>query len=95
MTNREAHEEAAGMNLDPSFFTFNNIDPDAEYQETQKVDQKQLTEIIQAFTTIEKSNLKINTIVCSICGCVVNFKNKDPICSHLKNQFSRRQHNDR
>jgi hypothetical protein len=33
MTNREAHEEAAGMNLDDSFFKYNNIDPDAEYTE--------------------------------------------------------------
>ena len=31
MTNREAHEEAAGMNLSILFFIFNNIDPDAEY----------------------------------------------------------------
>ena len=30
MTNREVYEEAAGMNLAPEFFTFNNIDPDAE-----------------------------------------------------------------
>lgn len=30
MTNREAHEEAAGMNLDDMFFVINGIDPDAE-----------------------------------------------------------------
>jgi len=33
MTNREAHEEAAGMNLDDKFFKFNGIDPDVEYVE--------------------------------------------------------------
>jgi len=33
MTNREAHEEEAGMALDPMFFAFDNIDPDAEYKE--------------------------------------------------------------
>jgi hypothetical protein len=33
MTNRQAYEEAAGMGLDPMFFEFNNIDPDAEYKE--------------------------------------------------------------
>lgn len=33
MTNREAHEEAAGMGLEGSFFSMNNIDPDAEYVE--------------------------------------------------------------
>ena len=27
-TNREAHEEASGMNLDEMFFSVNNIDPD-------------------------------------------------------------------
>jgi hypothetical protein len=30
-TNRQAHEEAAGMGLDDAFFRMNNIDPDAEY----------------------------------------------------------------
>lgn len=33
-TNREAHEKAAGMSLEKGFFTFNNIDPDAEYMGT-------------------------------------------------------------
>ena len=33
MTNREAHEEAAGMGLDLLFFSLNGIDPDAEYVE--------------------------------------------------------------
>ena len=31
MTNREAHEEAAGMQLEDLFFLRNGIDPDAEY----------------------------------------------------------------
>ena len=30
MTNREAHEAAAGINLDDMFFRMNGIDPDAE-----------------------------------------------------------------
>lgn len=29
ISNREAYEEAAGMGLDPMFFSFNNIDPNA------------------------------------------------------------------
>jgi hypothetical protein len=33
MTNREAHEEAAGMPLADIFFKVNRIDPDAEYVE--------------------------------------------------------------
>lgn len=32
-TNRQVHEEAAGMNLDDAFFTFNKIDPDAVHVE--------------------------------------------------------------
>ncbi len=30
MKNKESYEKAAGMGLDNTFFTFNNIDPDAE-----------------------------------------------------------------
>jgi len=33
LTNREAHEEAAGMALEPLFFALNKIAPDAEYCE--------------------------------------------------------------
>ena len=31
MTNREYHEEAAGMALDNLFFIYNDIDPDADF----------------------------------------------------------------
>lgn len=37
MTNRKAHEQFAGMNLDDRFFTFNDIDPDAPYSLPDKV----------------------------------------------------------
>ncbi len=33
MTNREAHEEASEMALDPLFFILNGIDPNAECAE--------------------------------------------------------------
>jgi hypothetical protein len=33
MTNKEAYENAAGQALDPLFFAYNGIDPDAEYVE--------------------------------------------------------------
>jgi hypoxanthine phosphoribosyltransferase len=36
-TNREAHEEAAGMGLDNRFFTMNNINPDAIYGEEEQL----------------------------------------------------------
>jgi hypothetical protein len=38
MTNREAHEEAAGMGLCQEFFVLNGIDPDAEYKEPTQED---------------------------------------------------------
>lgn len=34
-TNRQAHEEAAGMALENAFFFINGIDPDAEYKDEQ------------------------------------------------------------
>jgi hypothetical protein len=31
MTNREAHEQATNRKLPPSYFRFNNLDPDAPF----------------------------------------------------------------
>ncbi len=45
MTNRQAHEEAAGMNLDSMFFIANGIDPDAEYIEEMVEAEKKSDEI--------------------------------------------------
>ena len=39
MTNREAHEKAAGMNLCPEFFTLNGIDPDAECEDVSQTEK--------------------------------------------------------
>lgn len=39
MTNREAHENAAGMPLDMTFFLANHIDPDAEYTNKNHLDR--------------------------------------------------------
>ena len=36
MTNKEVHEEAAGMGLCDEFFTINGIDPDAEFEDYQQ-----------------------------------------------------------
>lgn len=46
MTNREAHEEAAGMGLDDMFFRFNKIDPDAPAERTTLEDA---VECLEAF----------------------------------------------
>ncbi len=37
MTNRQAHEQAAGMGLEESFFRFNGIDPEGEYTATEAI----------------------------------------------------------
>ena len=41
MTNREAHEQAAGMGLEESFFRFNGIDPEGEYKPLGSLNTKQ------------------------------------------------------
>jgi hypothetical protein len=46
MTNREAHEEAAGMGLEDAFFRFNKIDPDAP---AERVALKDAVECLEAF----------------------------------------------
>lgn len=38
MTNREAHEEAAGMNLENIFFELSGIDPDGDYCEDEELE---------------------------------------------------------
>lgn len=50
-TNREAHEEAAGMGLCSEFFTLNRIDPDAPYVEVPVVAVKNKPE---SFWVIER-----------------------------------------
>lgn len=46
MTNREAHEEAAGMGLEEAFFRFNKIDPDAP---AERVALKDAVECLETF----------------------------------------------
>ena len=49
MTNREAHEKAAGMGLCNEFFAVSGIDPDAEYKEA----QQEAVEDLQTATNFE------------------------------------------
>ena len=53
-TNREAYEEAAGMNLEDSFFTFNRIDPDAEYVQKKSINKEGNYEVIKPDNKILK-----------------------------------------
>lgn len=61
MTNREAHEEAAGMGLDDMFFRFNRINPDEEYKGKPMNEQQQTVELLQcpfcAGTTVSAGRL--------------------------------------
>lgn len=41
-------------------------------------------EIQEAFEQIEKIDLKPNTIICSVCGCVIdNDTKKSELCEHF------------
>lgn len=52
-TNREAHEEAAGMGLDGSFFAVNGIDPNAPYDSEKDGLRCQITSLQQQVTTLQ------------------------------------------
>jgi hypothetical protein len=41
--------------------------------------------LLEAFSSITSKStpLKVNTIICSVCGCVVSIKNKTKPCRHL------------
>ena len=41
-------------------------------------------ELIEAFASMERHDLKVNTIICTVCGCVVHMDEKTPVCGHLK-----------
>ncbi len=54
MTNREAHEDAAGMGLDDAFFKFNKIDPDAEcIEDEEEQDDCKTKQLDGLFITLE------------------------------------------
>lgn len=38
----------------------------------------------EAFSLIEKHELKVNTIICSVCGCIISENNDSKPCEHLK-----------
>ena len=40
-------------------------------------------EVRKAFEEIEKYDLKVNTVICTVCGCVVSFDEKSKPCEHL------------
>ncbi|MDO8640108.1 MAG: hypothetical protein Q7R33_01030 [Nitrosarchaeum sp.] len=46
-------------------------------------------ELVDAFESIEKHDLKVNTIICPDCGNVYSFVNKDfqQPCEHQKKLF--------
>ncbi len=52
------------------------------------VEQQDIDEIIEAFKSIEKHDLKPSTIICSVCGCIFTGKDEyNLLCEHLKELF--------
>jgi hypothetical protein len=49
-------------------------------------------ELAEAFASIELPDLKVNTVICTVCGCIVNFTTKDPVCIHLKELANEYEH---
>ena len=47
--------------------------------------EQNIKEILEAFESIEKHDLKPSTIICTVCGCVFSYKEKDIsiLCEHL------------
>jgi hypothetical protein len=41
-------------------------------------------ELVAAFASIEKHDLKVATIICSVCGCTLSKDSDDKPCEHLK-----------
>jgi rubrerythrin len=46
-------------------------------------------ELEKAFVSIEQGIKRgsVNTVICAVCGCIVNFKKQSPACSHLQELF--------
>lgn len=46
-------------------------------------------DILEAFASIEKWNLKPETIICTVCGNIFSVRDKDiSLCQHLKELFA-------
>lgn len=51
------------------------------------MEQAQLAELTAAFAEIEKHNLKVNTVICTVCRCMLSVNDKNKPCVHLKELF--------
>jgi len=47
--------------------------------------EQNIKDILEAFKSIEKHDLKVETIICTVCGNVFSVKDKETSsCEHLK-----------
>ena len=45
-------------------------------------------DLVEAFASIENHDLKAHVIICAVCGCMVNFNEKNQVmCEHLQEMF--------
>lgn len=80
-TNRQLHEEAAGMNLDDNFFLVNGIDPDA-VPESEKVVEYHNVQNEYGFPQMVDEE---NRPVCASChSCVLPNRDQGTICDTLR-----------
>jgi len=45
-------------------------------------------EISKLYGQIQRSSLKINTIICSTCGCILSDRSSQKPCEHFKKLYS-------
>jgi len=43
-----------------------------------------IEQLTTAFAEIEKHELKVNTIICTACGCVLSVNDDNKPCEHLR-----------
>lgn len=79
MTNREAHEKAAGMNLEMAFFTTNGIDPDAEYTDACYPEDKE-----ERDTPKKPIVIDYDEVICPNpdCSCKLSVLNGKWVCEY-------------
>jgi len=47
--------------------------------------EKKVKDIVDAFSSIETHSLEVNTVICTVCGCIFSVSDKSTKpCVHLK-----------
>jgi len=51
------------------------------------LEKRNVEKLIEAFAAIEKHDLKIATMICTVCGTILSEDKKQPLCEHFKEMF--------